>query len=713
MITLLLLSSFFSTGPLQNLHYVDLDVVLQGDEIQLNPIVRMLENQAEGEGSISRNIRDLHNMNLDGPIRQVISILMAFDENRAALFPKPFGKQLEVAEFEMELGLKLTNGSFHAKTGFPVKIGLEEEPGKGFVKIKKDSFVFELARLQEPGGYSTLLRRMLTPEDGIVFSGAPPKEFVADLYFLGPNISNDIQDYRRIIGLNLMVLTRSHHFKRVKTHLGSSYCLMRGGRLEVSPSEYLKFYGETLNAFSALQVKLTAHGPTPALIPDLEAYLGRSPTDVRAITALIEALIADDRLTDAYACLLQNRAFFRKAEHHNFRDKIEKMWGEHRYQLMDQRERFRKESAIQLDILSPKENDTLGGKHIVRFETAHPKSHFLCADLFLQDKKVGSISAPPFEIPIHLERKPRLQSLRLAVFFEDQTYREAQVDIKVLPIDDAEEVNLARLRAVVTKGPKKFVTDLKREDFELHQLNVMREIEHFRRDKAPLRVAILMDTSQSMTGKKLNRAQFAVSNFLAHLGPEDRVALYTFDQKVLRLSGFSPQYRHLLPRLFTLSPMLATSLHDAIYAAHRDLEREEGNKVMIVVSDGADTLSVTRESDIRDLFTHSRTLFYPILLYNNYMEKEVLAKSQFLQQLASMTGSVVYEVENGNDLNASFDQIYGELKSFYYMDFYSLQRQPDPSKIQLKARGVNTQVRFHIFDDEKPQNAWVSGSLRR
>lgn len=78
-----------------------------------------------------------------------------------------------------------------------------------------------------------------------------------------------------------------------------------------------------------------------------------------------------------------------------------------------------------------------------------------------------------------------------------------------------------------------------------------------------------------------------------------------------------------------------------------------------------------------------------------------------------MTGSVVYEVENGNDLNSSFDQIYGELKSFYYMDFYSLQRQPDPSKIQLRARGVNTQVRFHIFDDEKTQDAWISGSLRR
>lgn len=713
MITLLVFSSVFLNDTFHKLHYVDLQVSRDGSAIVVSPKVRMLESQRYGEGGIPQHLRDLQALNLDGPILQVMSILTAFDEARDQLFEKPLSKPMNITSLEVEYSLRKPNGSNLSRQTFTVKMGLEPIPGKAFVRQNKTSFTFDLERLSEPNAYEKLLTKILTPPDGIRHSLNNQKSFLANLYFLGPHFEKQAQDMRRELGLKHAVLRRLKHFKLVKTHLGSAFCQVSGATIKATSSEYLKFYGETLNAFGSLSAKLHEKGAVPELIPELESYLGRSPTDVRAMTALVEALVADDRLTDAYGYLSQNRAFFRKAEHRKFRDKIEALWSAHRHRLMDQRAKFQTSDSIRLNLLSPRENDTLGGRHMVRFEVENPDSHFLCADLFLQDKKVGSISGPPFEMPIQLARKPRYQTIRLATYFEDKTYREANVDIKVLPIDDEEEVNLARLRAVVTKGPKKFVTDLKREDFELYQMNAARQIEHFRRDKAPLRVAVVMDTSQSMTGKKLYRAQFAVRNFLKHLGPEDKVALYTFDQKVLRLSDFSPHYKHLLPRLFTLSPMLATSLNDAIYAAHRDLSQEQGNKVMIVLSDGDDTLSVTNESDIRNLFVRSRILFYPILLYGNYLEREDPNKSMFLHQLASMTGSVVFEVEKASDLNSSFDQIYKELKSFYYMDFYSLQRVPDPKKIRLKARGSNTQVRFHIYDDNRPVDAWMSGSLRR
>ena len=715
MITLLLCSTLIWTDALQQIHFVDIDVAVTQSGLEVTPEVRTLEAMPSGEeGGIPRHLRDMHDMNLDGPIRQVVEILTAFDRSRGMLFKDGMNKPFEVSAIEIEQTLKAPRGRTLSAQTYSVQLGLEPQPGKIFLKSKKKRHLFDVALLHQPEHYVAFLKTLIIPDDVVVHDGSDLKGmFLADLFFLGPTFSKEVQDMRRGIGLKQMVLARSYHFKRVKTHLGSSLCRLRRGTINVTPSDYLHYYGDTLNAYSRIRTKLAKQGPIPAMIPELEEYLSRAPTDVRALTGLIEALAADGRLTDAYETLNRYRALFRKAEHKAFCDKIEKRWMTYRYGLMEERNDFKAGKGIELEILSPKENDTLGGRHTVRFHAANPGKHFLCADFFLQDEKIASISGPPFEFPIQLARKPRLQTIRLAVFFEDRTFRETEMDIKVLPIDSEAEVNLARLRAVVTKGPKKFVTDLTREDFELRQMNTPRNIEHFRRDVAPLRVSILMDTSQSMTGKKLLRAQFAVRNFLNNMGPEDKVSLYTFDQKVLRLSEFSHQYRHLIPRLFTLSPMLATSLYDAIYVAHRDLEKQEGNKVMIVLSDGADTLSSTTEADIRDLFTHSRILFYPILLFNNYREKEALAKSQFLHQLARMTGSVVYEVENANDLNASFDRIYDELKSFYYMDFYSLQRTPDPSKIILRARGINTHVRFHIFDDQRPLESWVNGRLRR
>jgi len=715
MITFLICSTLFFNDALQQIHYVDLDVAVHGDELKVTPEVRTLELMPSGEeGGIPRHLRDLHDMNLDGPVRQVAKILAAFDRSRAELFQEALTKPFEVAVFEIEQTLKEPKGRTISSENHNIELGLDPRPGKVYLKFKKELHFFNVAELNQSEIYKTFLKKIIIPDQPIVHREEGLQGmFLADLFFLGPTFSKEVQELRRSIGLKEMVLTRSYHFKRVKTHLGSSLCQLRRGKINVKPSDYLHFYGDTLNSYSRIRTKLREHGPIPEMIPDLENYLNRAPTDVRALTALIEALAADGRLTDAYQCLNRYRALFRKAEHKAFCERIEKRWMEYRYGLMEERTAFTAGKGIELEILSPKENDTLGGRHTVRFHTEHPGNHFLCADFYLQDEKIASISGPPYEFPVQLARKPRLQNIRLAVYFEDRTYRETDMDIKVLPIDSEAEVNLARLRAVVTKGPKKFVTDLTREDFELRQMNTPRNIEHFRRDMAPLRVSILMDTSQSMTGKKLLRAQFAVRNFLDNMGPEDKVSVYTFDQKVLRLSEFSHRYRHLIPRLFTLSPMLATSLYDAIYVAHRDLEEQEGNKVMIVLSDGADTLSSTNEGDIRDLFAHSRILFYPILLFNNYREKEALEKSQFLHQLARMTGSVVYEVENANDLNSSFDRIYDELKSFYYMDFYSLQRIPDPSKIILRARGINTHVRFHIFDDQRPLETWVNGRLRR
>ena len=103
------------------------------------------------------------------------------------------------------------------------------------------------------------------------------------------------------------------------------------------------------------------------------------------------------------------------------------------------------------------------------------------------------------------------------------------------------EVELVDLFASVHNSKGKLVTNLRREDFVIYDNGVPQAITEFSRQYYPLSVLILLDTSSSMAGKKLDNAQKSLAQFLRRLNPGDEALLMTFQSRPRIVEGFTEE----------------------------------------------------------------------------------------------------------------------------------------------------------------------------
>src|SRR5215510_3536591 len=85
-------------------------------------------------------------------------------------------------------------------------------------------------------------------------------------------------------------------------------------------------------------------------------------------------------------------------------------------------------------------------------------------------------------------------------------------------------VDLVALNVVVTDGDQKYVSGLRPSDFAVFEDGIQQDVSFFGASEVPLDLAILLDTSASMTGK-MQIVQQAASGFISTLRSGDRAMI--------------------------------------------------------------------------------------------------------------------------------------------------------------------------------------------
>ena len=85
----------------------------------------------------------------------------------------------------------------------------------------------------------------------------------------------------------------------------------------------------------------------------------------------------------------------------------------------------------------------------------------------------------------------------------------------------------------MTDRSGRFVPGLRQADFVVYDDEQPVEVTHFSADRVPVSLGIVLDTSGSMAGDKIERARASIERFLDQLGdPDDEVFLYGFASDV-------------------------------------------------------------------------------------------------------------------------------------------------------------------------------------
>ena len=175
-------------------------------------------------------------------------------------------------------------------------------------------------------------------------------------------------------------------------------------------------------------------------------------------------------------------------------------------------------------------------------------------------------------------------------------------------------VELINVTASVSDGSGRFVRGLAKEDFTIYEDGQRQEVTHFSSERSPVSLGIVLDTSDSMDGEKMQAAKAALNRFLYDLlGPEDEIFLYTFDDDTRLVQGWTSDRPALSRAVNRLRTDGATAMYDGIAeAVPLAASGRHQKKAIILISDGNDTSSSTPLVDLKQLVRESEVLIYAI-----------------------------------------------------------------------------------------------------
>src|ERR1019366_3070645 len=127
-------------------------------------------------------------------------------------------------------------------------------------------------------------------------------------------------------------------------------------------------------------------------------------------------------------------------------------------------------------------------------------------------------------------------------------------------------------------------------------------------------LGIALDTSQSMSGEKIQAAKSALERFLTDLfGPDDEFFLYRFSDGPVLLQTWTSDRGLLSRALNRVVPSGRTAMFDTIADAVPLAQAGKNRKkALVVISDGNDTTSTTTIREVKQLIHESEALVYAV-----------------------------------------------------------------------------------------------------
>ncbi len=251
------------------------------------------------------------------------------------------------------------------------------------------------------------------------------------------------------------------------------------------------------------------------------------------------------------------------------------------------------------------------------------------------------------------------------------------------------DVQLVRVLATVKDVNGKLIANLREQDFQISDNGVEQKIAVFEHhSETPLSIAFMVDTSGS-TAKDLKYEVTSAGRFLHSLfregNSEDRVALYSFNWEVVEQQRYTRNLVSLERAMKNFKAEAGTSMYDAIRFGARSLEERDGRHVMVMVTDGGDTISSTTYHQALADLHRADAVFYAILVMpiTNDAGRNIGGENA-LTTLAESTGGKVFVPAVGPALDAAFDDILRQLRTQYLIGYY-------PKNIPL------TKNRFHTL----------------
>ena len=245
-------------------------------------------------------------------------------------------------------------------------------------------------------------------------------------------------------------------------------------------------------------------------------------------------------------------------------------------------------------------------------------------------------------------------------------------------------VDIVALNVVVTDGDQKYVSGLRPSDFAVFEDGIQQDVSFFGATNVPLDLAILLDTSASMTGK-MQLVQQAAIGFLETLRPADRAIIVDIKDATKIMYPLGGDIEAAKKAILSTAPRGGTALYNGTYLTLKEMSKERRattevrRQALVVLSDGDDTASLVSYDDLMDLAKQSGIAIYTITMRSKFLVAQAASRghsyfsqSEFgMKALAQETGARSFFPSELSELSGVYASIAEELATQYAIGYSS------------------------------------------
>lgn len=371
-------------------------------------------------------------------------------------------------------------------------------------------------------------------------------------------------------------------------------------------------------------------------------------------------------------------------------------------------------AGIQPRIQSPTADQAIFGEVdvVVGMSADEPVSR---VEIFVNGVRRAVLTKPPFRTRIDVGDDNSSREFKVVAYGTSGVVGTHTVATQAVRIDEQMEVRLQQLFITVSRSggaDSARVLDLEQNDFRIYDSGKPQEIVTFGKGEVPLTAVLLLDTSESMQGERMEAARRGASLFLSGMRADDEASLLMFSDRLLRATPFTQDRGELEQALADTDAVGGTSVNDFLYMSLKLLDSRIGRRAVILLSDGFDVHSVLPIDEVLWKARTSQSLIYWIQLDEGQEEKSFNSawrdhkgndrEYQTLKKTVEESGGRILGIQRIGELEHAFASVMKELREQYVIGYYPTDFKKDgrwhPIKVDVKRSGVKVRVREGYVD---------------
>ncbi len=277
--------------------------------------------------------------------------------------------------------------------------------------------------------------------------------------------------------------------------------------------------------------------------------------------------------------------------------------------------------------------------------------------------------------------------------------------------------DLVTLKVSVTNSEGLAVPGLDKSAVSILDDKVPQKISFFADDDTPASIAVIFDTSGSMSGEKIARAKEALARFIQTTDDRDELFLIDFDSHARLLLDRTRDADALLRKLTYVQPHGNTALYDAVYLGIEKVTRGAYQKrAVLLISDGEDNDSRYSFWELRRRLQESDVIIYAIGTVGNFLpRKGGLNGRETLEELASVSGGKAFFPRNAFAMSEVFERVSLELRHQYSIGYRPTNFTPDGKwhHVSVKVLQSKESPRVFVHSREGYYAVGTSGGAER